>query len=160
MPESSRKQPPEFGNWVWVPMGSEYLRRLQSHLKYPKGRNFSANFLNDFDKVEIADRIVRFQYEYSEDPAGDAWTPYPNGKGDCEDFALLWHRHLVALGADEEDVFIVIFRLSDDTGHAITTYKNYALDVMYSDVATIHGYKYQPLFAFNRYGSWVAGEKL
>ena len=46
------------------------------------------------------------------------WT-YPDGKGDCEDFALEKRRHLIANGWDPSALLMTVVRQQNGEGHAV-----------------------------------------
>lgn len=48
------------------------------------------------------------------------WT-YPKSAGDCEDFALLKKRELIARGFAQSDLLITVVKKRDGSGHAILT---------------------------------------
>ncbi|MFI0849402.1 transglutaminase-like cysteine peptidase [Mesorhizobium sp. IMUNJ 23232] len=61
----------------------------------------------------------------------EVWS-YPNGQGDCEDYALEKRRQLMALGVPAGDLLITVVRQPNGDGHAVLTVRtslgDYVLD--------------------------------
>jgi predicted transglutaminase-like cysteine proteinase len=61
----------------------------------------------------------------------EVWS-YPNGQGDCEDYALEKRRQLMALGVPAGDLLITVVRQPNGDGHAVLTIRtslgDYVLD--------------------------------
>ncbi len=68
----------------------------------------------------------------------DQWDYPLDGKGDCEDYALLKRRLLMAAGLPRQALLMTVVRDHEGEGHAILTVKtdhgDYALDNLSNDV--------------------------
>lgn len=66
------------------------------------------------------------------------WNIPTDGKGDCEDYALMKRQALIAAGISERALRIAIVRTANDEGHAVLTvatdHGDYVLDNLTKDV--------------------------
>lgn len=90
----------------------------------------------------------------------EVWT-YPEGEGDCEDFALLKRRKLIEAGFPASSLLMTTVRLEDGSGHAVLTLRtgdgDYILDNL---VDTVDPWRDTPYDYVRRQSSADAGKWL
>lgn len=86
---------------------------------------------------------------------------YPNGRGDCEDFALEKRRRLMQKGFSAGDLLMTVVRKPDGEGHAVLTVRtaqgDFILDNLDGGVKlwTQTPYRFLKRQATNHSGHWV-----
>jgi len=121
--------------------------------------------LSTFQKITAVNAIAN-QYPYSDDRRNYGKSDYWAGPrefltrgGDCEDYALLKFASLIALGVDEDDMRLVVGRLSDGTPHAFLAanvdQREYILDNRQSSIyLTSNRRDYIPKYSMNLTHRW------
>jgi len=90
----------------------------------------------------------------------EIWS-YPNGRGDCEDFALEKRRRLMQKGFSAGDLLMTVVRKPDGEGHAVLTVRtaqgDFILDNLDGGVKlwTQTPYRFLKRQATNHSGHWV-----
>ncbi len=93
----------------------------------------------------------------------EVWA-YPGEAGDCEDFALLKRKELIANGFAEANLLITVVRKLDGEGHAVLTLRSasgdYILDNLDNDVKlwSQTSYRFLKRQASSDAGRWVTIE--
>ncbi len=94
------------------------------------------------NEIERINRQVNAAIQPVTDPdhwgVADQWDYPLDGKGDCEDYALLKRKLLLAAGLPRQALLMTVVRDHEGEGHAILTVKtdhgDYALDNLSNDV--------------------------
>ena len=92
----------------------------------------------------------------------EVWTYPDNGKGDCEDYALLKRRLLNEQGVSLANLLLTVVRKPDGEGHAVLTLRSdkgdFILDNLSDKVKPWRetGYKYLKRQASTNTGRWVS----
>lgn len=90
----------------------------------------------------------------------EVWS-YPDGRGDCEDFALEKRRRLMRKGFSAGDLLMTVVRKADGEGHAVLTVRtaqgDFVLDNLDGGVKlwTQTPYRFLKRQAANNSGRWV-----
>jgi hypothetical protein len=116
--------------------------------------------LSDYQKIEAINNLVN-RRTYAEDQrnygTSDYWASpreFLTRSGDCEDFALLKYASLMAIGMEDQDLRLVVGRLSDGRPHAFLAAKvgqqEFILDNRQDDVyLTADRKDYVPKYSMN-----------
>lgn len=132
------------GDPTSVPYGwADFCRRYAGECDHgtlaPLDINLSANAYQQIDRIN---RWVNATIEPISDwdhwHVADRWDYPPDGKGDCEDYALLKRRLLIALGFPRQALLMTVVKDERDEGHAILTLKTnrgeFVLDNLADDI--------------------------
>lgn len=127
--------------------------RLDSNLKLM--RQVSAHVNKDIKMEADIDR-------YGEE---DVWSYPSNGRGDCEDMALLKRRILIKKGFAPEALSLALVKDKNKGGHIVlivrTDQGDYAIDNLTNDVKPWHrtGYRFVKYQSWKHPDVWIAAQR-
>lgn len=150
--------PPELG-YKWLPFSTGYLDKLQAMLETKQTGSEKG-----YDNIDIFTRVHE-KYMYTPQPDEDLFSRFgPSGQGDCDDFALAYYDELMKQeGVFPEDLYIVVGKLPDGTGHAVTVRHQplipqyVCFDCMARRPYVLKYWPFQPLYAIQSDAQWIAG---
>jgi predicted transglutaminase-like cysteine proteinase len=98
-----------------------------------RGKNFthSPRRLEELDEVNRSvNRAISPETDIEHYGIEDYWTIPKDGRGDCEDYALLKRHLLVAMGWPTSELLMTAVRLDNGEGHAVLTARTPAGDLI------------------------------
>jgi predicted transglutaminase-like cysteine proteinase len=149
--------------WGWV----DFCRRYQGECDSQADRAMDVNLTPEAVKeISTVNRWVNQHVEATTDwdhwGVVDRWDYPTDGKGDCEDYALLKRKMLIGLGFPRSALLMTVVKDGDDEGHAILTVKTnrgeFVLDNLADEVEpwTASGYRFVKRQSQDDPNIWVA----
>ncbi|MGD0639691.1 MAG: transglutaminase-like cysteine peptidase [Roseiarcus sp.] len=110
--------------WGWVDFCQRYQGECDGGPAAALDVNLSAKAIKEIARVN---RWVNAHVEAETDMdhwgLADRWDYPIDGKGDCEDYALLKRKMLIELGFPRQALLMTVVKDGDEEGHAILTVK-------------------------------------
>jgi predicted transglutaminase-like cysteine proteinase len=110
--------------WGWVDFCQRYEGECDGGAKQARDIGLSANAIRQIARVN---RWVNAHVEPETDMdhwgLADRWDYPIDGKGDCEDYALLKRKMLIDLGFPRQALLMTVVKDGEAEGHAILTVK-------------------------------------
>jgi predicted transglutaminase-like cysteine proteinase len=149
--------------WGWV----DFCQRYEGECERPAGPAMDVNLTAQAVKeISSVNRWVNEHVDATTDQdhwgLADRWDYPIDGKGDCEDYALLKRKMLIGLGFPRSALLMTVVKDGDDEGHAILTIKTnkgeFVLDNLANDVQpwTATGYRFVKRQSQDDPNTWVA----
>lgn len=106
----------------WVDFCQRYAGECDGPATAPRDLHLSARALRDLSRVN-AEVNARIEAVSDKDHWGaiDRWDYPDDGKGDCEDVALLKRRTLIGLGYPAQALLMTVVKDKNGDGHAVLT---------------------------------------
>lgn len=117
----------------------------------PKAAGFeiSANRLEQLDQVNRqVNRAIAPETDIKHYGIEDYWTIPKDGKGDCEDYALLKRHILLAMGWPSSALLMTVVRIENGEGHAVLTAKTNSGDLILDNRSDVLKLWYQTAYSF------------
>jgi predicted transglutaminase-like cysteine proteinase len=114
-------------------------------------KNFkqSPRHLEELDEINrLVNRAIRPETDIEHYGIEDYWTIPKDGRGDCEDYALLKRHLLIAMGWPTSDLLMTVVRVENGEGHAVLTARTPAGDLILDNRADEIKYWYQTAYKF------------
>ena len=114
------------GSRTTQPIGHyEFCREIPEECRQKSPKRPPVELTRDlWSKIVAINNAVNAQIEPRTDlemwGREEAWS-YPNGQGDCEDYALEKRRRLAAIGIPIGDLLVTVVRQRNGDGHAVLT---------------------------------------
>jgi predicted transglutaminase-like cysteine proteinase len=123
----------------WVDFCQRYAGECDETLSAPEAIELTPAALR---KIESVNKQVNARVEPMADAehagAPDAWDYPDDGKGDCEDYALLKRRTLIEAGFPRAALLMTVVKDGNGDGHSVlmarTTHGDYVLDNLTNEV--------------------------
>ena len=99
----------------------------------PPAKNFthSPRRLEELDEVNRrVNRAISPETDIQHYGVEDYWTIPRDGRGDCEDYALLKRHLLIAMGWPTSELLMTVVRIENGEGHAVLTARTPAGDLI------------------------------
>jgi predicted transglutaminase-like cysteine proteinase len=135
--------------WGWVDFCQRYAGECEQNSTPPLDVNLTKKAIRDITRVN---RWVNTHVEPETDMdhwgLADRWDYPLDGKGDCEDYALLKRKMLIDLGYPRQALLMTVVKDGDAEGHAVLTVKTnkgeFVLDNLNDDMRpwTATGYRF------------------
>jgi len=117
----------------WADFCSRYVGECQDDDRAPQPIHLTAAVMRKLERINLA---VNHEIEAVSDMdhwgVVDQWDYPTDGRGDCEDYALLKRRRLMEAGFPRQALLMTVVKESNGEGHAILTVKTdegeFALD--------------------------------
>lgn len=147
----------------WVEFCQRYAGECDGPAHTPRDLQMSARALRDLSRVN-AEVNARIEAVSDMDHWGviDQWDYPGDGKGDCEDVALLKRRMLVKLGYPAQALLMTVVKDKNGDGHAVLTARtdrgDFVLDNLDDQVKDWRatGYRFVKRQSQSDVNTWVA----
>ncbi|MBV8471887.1 MAG: transglutaminase-like cysteine peptidase [Hyphomicrobiales bacterium] len=110
--------------WGWVDFCQRYAGECDQGALPARDINLSATAISEIARVN---QWVNAHVEPETDPdhwgLADRWDYPLDGKGDCEDYALLKRKMLIDAGYPRQALLMTVVKDGDEEGHAVLTVK-------------------------------------
>ena len=146
----------------WVDFCERYKGECDGERLSALDVNLSAKAMKDIEKVN---KWVNAHVEPISDPdhwnVADRWDYPIDGRGDCEDYALMKRRLLIDMGFPRQALLMTVVKDEHQEGHAILTVKTnkgeFALDNLNDEVKpwTATGYRFVKRQSQQDPNTWV-----
>jgi predicted transglutaminase-like cysteine proteinase len=108
----------------WVDFCNRYAPECDGPALQPVDIDYSAKAMSDFERITGAvNRAIEPQTDAEHWGVVDRWDYPLDGRGDCEDYALLKRKLLIEAGYPRQALLMTVVRDLDGDGHAILTVK-------------------------------------
>jgi len=119
--------------WGWVDFCARYAGECDKGPAQPADVNLTQQAIRDIARVnQWVNGHVEPETDMEHWGLADRWDYPIDGKGDCEDYALLKRKMLIELGYPRQAVLMTVVKDGDEEGHAVLTVKTnkgeYVLD--------------------------------
>jgi predicted transglutaminase-like cysteine proteinase len=149
--------------WGWVDFCQRYAGECDKGAARPLDVNLTDKASRDIARVN---RWVNAHVEPETDMdhwgLADRWDYPLDGKGDCEDYALLKRKMLIELGYPRQALLMTVVKDGDEEGHAVLTVKTnkgeFVLDNLNDEMRpwTATGYRFVKRQSQEDQNVWVA----
>src|SRR5665213_3650856 len=108
----------------WIGFCQRYKGECGHGALAPEDINMSAKTLSEITRVNLwVNKTVTPVSDWDHWHVADQWDYPMDGKGDCEDYALLKRRLLIARGFPRQALLMTVVKDEHNEGHAILTVK-------------------------------------
>lgn len=135
--------------WGWVDFCQRYAGECDTGSAQARDVNLTAKALRDIARVnQWVNTHVEPETDMDHWGLADRWDYPIDGKGDCEDYALLKRKMLIELGYPRQALLMTVVKDGDEEGHAILTVKTnrgeFVLDNLNNEMRpwTATGYRF------------------
>jgi predicted transglutaminase-like cysteine proteinase len=146
----------------WIDFCQRYKGECETGAAAPMDINLSAKAQGEIERIN---KWVNGSVEPVSDMdhwgVADQWDYPSDGKGDCEDYALMKRRMLIALGFPRQALLMTVVKDEHNEGHAILTVKTnrgeFVLDNLNSEIKpwSDTGYRFVKRQSQNDENIWV-----
>ncbi|HEY1942060.1 MAG TPA: transglutaminase-like cysteine peptidase [Roseiarcus sp.] len=135
--------------WGWVDFCQRYTGECAQSSMPPLDVNLTRKAIRDIARVnQWVNTHVEPETDMDHWGLADRWDYPLDGKGDCEDYALLKRKMLIDLGYPRQALLMTVVKDGDEEGHAVLTVKTnkgeFVLDNLNDDMRpwTATGYRF------------------
>lgn len=155
--------------WIEAP-DTGYTDKLQDQLNEVVFLN-AVEPLHDGDKMKTVTILknvfkkAKSEFVYTDQPGEKFFSrPGPDGRGDCDDFALMCYDACVLCGIYPGNLGVMVGKLDNGLGHAVTIYARDGVGQFFFDcrafkLLPFDHYPFRPLFMIQHDRTWIAGKK-
>ncbi len=110
--------------WGWVDFCQRYAGECEQSSTAPLDVNLTRKSIRDIARVnQWVNAHVEPETDMDHWGLADRWDYPLDGKGDCEDYALLKRKMLIDLGYPRQALLMTVVKDGDEEGHAVLTVK-------------------------------------
>ena len=135
--------------WGWVDFCQRYAGECDQGALAPLDINLTEKAIRDIARVnQWVNAHVEPETDMDHWGLADRWDYPLDGKGDCEDYALLKRKMLIDLGYPRQALLMTVVKDGDEEGHAVLTVKTskgeFVLDNLNDEMRpwTVTGYRF------------------
>ena len=110
--------------WGWVDFCQRYAGECDTGAARPLDINLTEKASRDIARVnQWVNAHIEPETDMDHWGLADRWDYPLDGKGDCEDYALLKRKMLIDLGYPRQALLMTVVKDGDEEGHAVLTVK-------------------------------------